>query len=229
MEWDLSGERQGLVKYWWGCDGARGRGHDGEDDGGGGTLGATPSMVDSTSAELLRIAQDGGLAKNVRYTYKGKLVKFFRVTGNDYAKAVGEFRTQRKHGRRQIGLRVCQLVAFVVTVLTIAIATWYLTLAFDEIQLGSWTRLFLWRNSSGPPSRAPSPPRKRWGVHRLRQAHLVSLNIPPTGGGHFQKGVDTAGEVVDGGPKVDGRHQLQRNSRVRERRGQKCDERGESR
>ena len=59
-------------------------------------LGATPSMVDSTSAELLRIAENGGLAKNVRYTYKGKLVKFFRVRGDDYAKAVGEFRMQRK-------------------------------------------------------------------------------------------------------------------------------------
>merc|ERR1719252_242770 len=100
-------------------------------------LGATPSMVDSTSAELLRIAENGGLAKNVRYTYKGKLVKFFRVTGNDYAKAVGEFRMQRKYGRRQIGFRVCQLVTFTLTVITIAVGTWALTVyVFDAMQYG---------------------------------------------------------------------------------------------
>lgn len=145
-------------------------------------LGATPSMVDSASAELLRIAQDGGLAKNVRYTYKGKLVKFFRVTGNDYAKAVGEFRTQRKYGRRQIGLRVCQLIAFVATVLTIAIATWYLTLMFDELQVG-----FL-------DEAVPAAEQLRPAIPRLEK--VVQDLIPVVG--TLQKGVDTAGEVVDG-------------------------------
>jgi len=146
-------------------------------------LGASPSMVDSTSAELLRIAQDGGLAKNLRYTYKGKLVKFFRVTGDDYAKAVGEFRMQRKYGRRQIGFRVCQLVTFTLTVITIAVGTWALTVyVFDAMQYG-----FL-------DEAVPAAEQLRPAIPRLEK--VVRDLIPVVG--TLQKGVDTAGEVVDG-------------------------------
>ena len=146
-------------------------------------LGATPSMVDSTSAELLRIAENGGLAKNVRYTYKGKLVKFFRVRGDDYAKAVGEFRMQRKYGRRQIGFRVCQLVTFTLTVITIAVGTWALTVyVFDAMQYG-----FL-------DEAVPVAEQLRPAIPRLEK--VVQDLIPVVG--TLQKGVDTAGEVVDG-------------------------------
>jgi len=146
-------------------------------------LGATPSMVDSTSAELLRIAENGGLAKNVRYTYKGKLVKFFRVRGDDYAKAVGEFRMQRKYGRRQIGFRVCQLVTFLAVVITIAVGTWALTVyVFDAMQTG-----FL-------DEAVPVAVQLRPAIPRLEK--VVQDLIPVVG--TLQKGVDTAGEVVDG-------------------------------
>jgi len=146
-------------------------------------LGASPSMVDSTSAELLRIAENGGLAKNVRYTYKGKLVKFFRVRGDDYAKAVGEFRMQRKYGRRQIGFRVCQLVTFTLTVITIAVGTWALTVyVFDAMQYG-----FL-------DEAVPAAEQLRPAIPRLEK--VVRDLVPVVG--TLQKGVDTAGEVVDG-------------------------------
>ena len=217
-------------------------------------LGATPSMVDSTSAELLRIAENGGLAKNVRYTYKGKLVKFFRVRGDDYAKAVGEFRMQRKYGRRQIGFRVCQLVTFTLTVITIAVGTWALTVyVFDAMQYGFLDEAVpaaeqlrpaiprLEKVSSVPTTTTLCSGGAPNGCGRKVVAHLVSLNVsdpcaaptggarPHPGGGHSPKRRGHCGRGGGRGPKRDGRHQLQRNSRVRERCGQKCDERGGAR
>merc|ERR1712224_975848 len=113
----------------------------------------------------------------------GKLVKFFRVRGDDYAKAVGEFRMQRKYGRRQIGFRVCQLVTFTLTVITIAVGTWALTVyVFDAMQYG-----FL-------DEAVPVAVQRRPAIPRLEK--VVQDLIPVVG--TLQKGVDTAGDVVDG-------------------------------
>lgn len=82
---------------------------------------------DEVSDSLLQMAEQGGLrshATNVVYRYNGKKCSLLKVSGNDYAKVVQELAKHRRHAKWQLGMRICQIISFVIAALAIAFGVW---------------------------------------------------------------------------------------------------------
>ena len=143
------------------------------------------SRADQVSQELLEIAE-AGLREGQHFTYKGKRLRngIIKVSSKEYAQFVVDVRKYRRQACIQISSRVCQLVAFVLTAVAVAIGTWSITLLFGELNdsfLGDASQLSI----------------KLRPALTSGQLQKVVQDLSGVVGG-LRKGVDTVGEVVSG-------------------------------
>jgi len=135
--------------------------------------------VDEVSAMLMKIAEQGRAGQ--KFTYNGKRVSLVRISSSAYARAVGDMKRHRKQASIQIGARVCQLVAFVITCVAIAFGTWFLASLIEKMQ-----------NEFG--SEADKIAQLRPAIPQLTQTVKTLDGIV----GGLNTGIQTAGQIVSG-------------------------------